>query len=100
MILARNRLAVFFIAMLLVRSGQMFFETDRRIVEQDAAAAFAEHHLFGVTELLKKLRTQQDLAGRATTSDGFGDSRSAAPFLPDALVGGIRGFGERAHQLL
>src|SRR5580700_9810354 len=78
----------------------MLFKTDRRIVEQDAAAAFAEHHLFGMAEFLKKLRAQQDLAGRATSPDGLGDSRSTAPFLSDALVGGIGGFGERGHQQL
>ena len=38
------------------------FEADRRIVEQNSPAAFAEHHLFAVTQILEELRAQQDLA--------------------------------------
>jgi hypothetical protein len=85
---------------LLMRSRQMLFETDRRIVEKDAAAALAEHHFFGVAELLKELRAQQNLAGGTASGDSLGDSRTTAPLLSDALVGGIGGLRERGYQLL
>src|SRR5579863_9387245 len=74
-----------------VRSD-VHFEADRRIVVEDAAAAFAEHHLAAVTKILEELGAQQNLAGGAAAFGDFGHGRSAVPLFADPLVGGVSGF--------
>src|ERR1700724_939292 len=64
---------------------QIMLEADRRIVVEDAATALAKHHLVAMPQVLKELRAQYHVTGRAASIGGLSHGH-AAPFLSDALV--------------
>src|ERR1039458_190343 len=65
--------------------GQVLLKAHWRIIVQEAAAAFTEHQLFAVPQILEKLRTQYDLTSPAASVLDLGHHCSV-PFLANAFV--------------
>src|SRR5450432_3605902 len=61
-----------------IREAGEFLKALRRIVVQNALAAFADHDAFAALQFLQELRAQHDVAFRAAIVYGFGDGDSAA----------------------
>src|ERR1700687_1240139 len=76
---------------------QVILETDWRIVVEDAAAALAKHYLVAMAQILKELRAQDNLTGRAATFQGLGHG-TAMPFFSNAFVGSVGGLFQRSDQ--
>src|SRR6266481_3469646 len=65
--------------------GDVVLEAHWRALGENAPAAFTEHQLIALLQLLKELRTKRDVACGAASLGGFSESR-AMPLPADALV--------------